>query len=197
MAYGDVKVRFSKGELNDLWNYIEFVSEIFPSQRDSIEKLKNTFIRYALVKPWPLGNDKEPECIEIKLWAREYADFSYYLGLGEGLRAGSKLTDEENVSFDLESAILISCMERAEQKSAANQAAIVEGKRLLIDFLASHVGENPTRNDMRSASKLSFDVIREIIDALKDKQILEMDTKRFIVSFDCAAAKALLLPESQ
>lgn len=51
MAYGDVKEHFSKGELNDLWNFIEFVGEIFPSERDNIEKLKNSFIRYALVKP--------------------------------------------------------------------------------------------------------------------------------------------------
>lgn len=51
MAYGDVKEHFSKGELNDLWNFIEFVGEIFPSKRDNIEKLKNSFIRYALVKP--------------------------------------------------------------------------------------------------------------------------------------------------
>lgn len=28
MAYGDVKEHFSKGELNDLWNFIEFVGEI-------------------------------------------------------------------------------------------------------------------------------------------------------------------------
>lgn len=63
MAYGDVKEHFSKGELNDLWNIIEFVGEIFPSKRDNIEKLKNSFIRYALVKPWPLGNDEEPEFI--------------------------------------------------------------------------------------------------------------------------------------
>lgn len=40
MAYGDVKEHFSKGELNDLWNFIEFVGEIFPSERDNIEKLK-------------------------------------------------------------------------------------------------------------------------------------------------------------
>lgn len=40
MAYGDVKEHFSKGELNDLWNFIEFVGEIFPSKRDNIEKLK-------------------------------------------------------------------------------------------------------------------------------------------------------------
>lgn len=51
MAYGDVKEHFSKGELNDLWNFIEFVGEILPSKRDNIEKLKNSFIRYALVKP--------------------------------------------------------------------------------------------------------------------------------------------------
>lgn len=38
MAYGDVKEHFSKGELNDLWNFIEFVGEIFPSERDNIEK---------------------------------------------------------------------------------------------------------------------------------------------------------------
>lgn len=44
MAYGDVKEHFSKGELNDLWNFIEFVGEIFPSKRDNIEKLKNSFI---------------------------------------------------------------------------------------------------------------------------------------------------------
>ena len=88
MAYGDVKEHFSKGELNDLWNFIEFVGEIFPNKRDNIEKLKNSFIRYALVKPWPLGNDEEPEFFEIKLWAREYADFNYYIGLGL-LRRGS------------------------------------------------------------------------------------------------------------
>lgn len=40
MAYGDVKEHFSKGELNDLWNFIEFVGEILPSKRDNIEKLK-------------------------------------------------------------------------------------------------------------------------------------------------------------
>lgn len=91
MAYGDVKEHFSKGELNDLWNFIEFVGEIFPSKRDNIEKLKNSFIRYALVKPWPLGNDEEPEFFEIKLWAREYADFNYYIGLGVGLKAGAEI----------------------------------------------------------------------------------------------------------
>ena len=87
------------------------------------------------------------------------------------------------------------CIERTEQKSIAHQAAISEGKRSLIDFLASHVGENPTRNDMRSASKLSFEVIREIIDTLKDNQILDMDAKRFIVSFDSERADALLFPK--
>lgn len=91
MAYGDVKEHFSKGELNDLWNFIEFVGEIFPSKRDNIEKLKNSFIRYALVKPWPLGNDEEPEFFEIKLWAREYADFNYYIGLGVGLKACAEI----------------------------------------------------------------------------------------------------------
>lgn len=94
MAYGDVKEHFSKGELNDLWNFIEFVGEIFPSKRDNIEKLKNSFIRYALVKPWPF-----------------------------------------------------------------------------------------------------FEVIREIIDTLKDNQILDMDAKRFIVSFDSERADALLFPK--
>lgn len=195
MAYGDVKEHFSKGELNGLWNFIEFVGEIFPSKQDNIEKLKNSFIRYALVKPWPLGNDEEPEFFEIKLWAREYADFNYYIGLGVGLKAGAEIADEGKASFDLESAILSACIERTEQKSIAHQAAISEGKRSLIDFLASHVGENPTRNDMRSASKLSFEVIREIIDTLKDNQILDMDAKRFIVSFDSERADALLFPK--
>ena len=195
MAYGDVKEHFSKGDLNDLWNFIEFVGEIFPSKRDNLEKLKNSLIRYALVKPWPLGNDEEPEFFEIKLWAREYADFNYYIGLGVGLKAGAEIADEGKASFDLESAILSACIERTEQKSIAHQAAISEGKRSLIDFLASHVGENPTRNDMRSASKLSFEVIREIIDTLKDNQILDMDAKRFIVSFDSERADALLFPK--
>lgn len=99
MAYGDVKEHFSKGELNDLWNFIEFVGEILPSKRDNIEKLKNSFIRYALVKPWPLGNDEEPEFFEI------------------------------------------------------------------------------------------------IIDTLKDNQILDMNAKRFIVSFDSERANALLFPK--
>lgn len=67
------------------------MGEIFPSKRDNIEKLKNSFIRYALVKPWPLGNDEEPEFFEIKLWAREYADFNYYIGLGVGLKAGAEI----------------------------------------------------------------------------------------------------------
>lgn len=196
MAYGDVKERFSKGELNDLWNFVEFTGEILPSKRDDIEKLKNTFLRYALVNPWPLGKDEEPESIEIKLWAREYANFYYYIGLGVGLRAGSEPTDEGNVSFDLESAILSACVERTEQKAITQQETLSNGKRLLIDFLASHVGENPNRNDMRSASKLSFDVIREIIDTLKDNQILDMDAKRFIVSFDAERANALLFPEN-
>ena len=97
--------------------------------------------------------------------------------------------------FDLENAILSACIERTEQKSIAHQAVISEGKRSLIDFLASHVGENPTRNDMRSASKLSFEVIREIIDTLKDNQILDMNAKRFIVSFDSERANALLFPK--
>ena len=171
------------------------MGEIFPSKRDNIEKLNNSFIRYALVKPWPLGNDEEPEFFEIKLWARAYADFNYYIGLGVGLKAGAEIADEGKASFDLESAILSACIERTEQKSIAHQAAISEGKRSLIDFLASHVGENPTRNDMRSASKLSFEVIREIIDTLKDNQILDMDAKRFIVSFDSERADALLFPK--
>ena len=196
MAYGDVKERFSKGELNDLWNFVEFTGEILPSKRDDIEKLKNTFLRYALVKPWPLGKDEEPESIEIKLWAREYANFYYYIGLGRGLRAGAGIADDENVHIDLEGAILSACVERTEQKAITQQETTSNGKRLLIDFLASHVGENPTRNDMRSASKLSFDVIREIIDTLKVNQILDMDAKRFIVSFDAERANALLFPEN-
>ena len=51
------------------------------------------------------------------------------------------------------------------------------------------------KHDMRSASKLSFEVIREIIDTLKDNQILDMDAKRFIVSFDSERADALLFPK--
>lgn len=196
MSYGDVKERFSKGELNDLWNDIEFAGALLPSRRDNIEKLKSTFLRYALVKPWPLGNDEEPEFIEIKLWAREYADFFYYIGLGQGLRAGAGIADDENARFDLEGSILAACIERTEQKTAAHQETTSNGKRSLINFLASHVGENPTRNDMRSASKLGFDVIRDTIDILKDNQILDMDAKRFIVSFDAERANALLFPEN-
>ena len=136
MAYGDVKEHFSKGELNDLWNFIEFVGEILPSERDNIEKLKNSFILYALVKPWPLGNDEEPEFFEIKLWAREYADFNYYIGLGVGLKAGAEIADEGKASFDLESAILSACIERTEQNpSPIKQRFPKENARLSTFWL--------------------------------------------------------------
>lgn len=50
---------------------------------------------------------------------------------------------------------------------------------------------------LRDAASFSHkDTERDIIDTLKDNQILDMDAKRFIVSFDTERANALLFPEN-
>lgn len=193
MGYGDVRERYAKGDLNALWGAIEVAGKHLPSEHDNIEHLKGMFIRYGLVKPWPLIQGEEPEYYEVKFFAREYADFNYLLGLGVTLREVSQAGDDAKDAFDLESAILSSCLERAERHEAEKKART----GLLIDFLASHVGENPTRNQMRDASGSDLVAIRETIETLKENQILDIDKKRFIVSFDADAARALLLPGAE
>ena len=97
--------QFPKGKLNNCWHYIELCKFVHPELTETIDRLRDTLIRYTLVKPWPLRGDA-PECFHVRFLPKEQNDFFFYYGLGYGLEA--RMSEEElpTEHFDLEKAII-------------------------------------------------------------------------------------------
>ena len=98
--------QFPKGKLNNCWHYIELCKFVHPELTETIDRLRDTLIRYTLVKPWPLPPDGGPECFLVRFLTKEQNDFFFYYGLGYGLEA--RMSEEElpTEHFDLETAII-------------------------------------------------------------------------------------------
>ena len=74
--------QFPKGKLNNCWHYIELCKFVHPELTETIDRLRDTLIRYTLVKPWPLPPDGGPECFLVRFLTKEQNDFFFYYGLG-------------------------------------------------------------------------------------------------------------------
>ena len=98
--------QFPKGKLNNCWHYIELCKFVHPELTETIDRLRDTLIRYTLVKPWPLPPDGGPECFLVRFLTKEQNDFFFYYGLGYGFEA--RMSEEElpTEHFDLEKAII-------------------------------------------------------------------------------------------
>ena len=98
--------QFPKGKLNKCWHYIDLCKYVHPELTGTIDRMRDTLIRYTLVKPWPLPPDGGPECCLVRFRTTEPNDFFFYYGLGYGLEA--RMSEEElpTEHFDLEKAII-------------------------------------------------------------------------------------------
>ena len=109
--------QFPKGKLNKCWHYIELCKFVHPELTETIDRLRDTLIRYTLVKPWPLPENAEPETFRVRFFAKEHEDFYYYLGFGQGIRASLQSDLPQEDKFDLEKAITENCLGRAVKPS--------------------------------------------------------------------------------
>lgn len=194
MSSGIISKTFSKGDLNDDWKYIELCRDLFPkSQARYIDALRASLLRYSIISPWPIPEGDMPDAVHVKYTRLEHEDYFFYLGLGMGIAFSNSLDMDAIPSADIEREIRDRCLERQSERHTTEMRWIAA----LIDYLTSHVGEAPTRNEMSAATGASLDVIRTAIDTLKENHVLVMDTKRCIVSMDGDAAKRLLLGENE
>lgn len=87
MAYGDVKTKYGKGILKEYWDHIVSVAASCGKESEAakdVSKLRNSLVKYARCEPWPPSNIDcySPDYFAMKFFAREYADFNFYLGAG-------------------------------------------------------------------------------------------------------------------
>lgn len=97
---------FPKGSLNKCWHYIDLCKQVHPELTGAIDHLKDTLIRYTLVKPWPLPDSGMPERFRVRFLTMELNDFFFYYGLGYGLEARMREEELPREHFDLEKAIV-------------------------------------------------------------------------------------------
>lgn len=138
MGYGDVKQRFEKGDLNELWYYVELCKLRLPDTDGArIVKLRDSLVRYSLISPWPMPDGAEPESFMVRFFADEHADFYYYLGLGYGIDAlilGTVI--ERNALYDIEGEITANCLKRAPKADKDElRKKRLEERGYVIDYL--------------------------------------------------------------
>lgn len=185
---------FLAGELNEAWRYLEFCLHVLPGTQADIQQLKNVIQRYTTVTPYPLLENESPDSFLVRFYPREFENFYYFLGIGQALAEENDRIDS-CAAFDMEKAVTERVIAYAKEKAAADKALLRRRYTRLIDFLASHEGESPTRNEMRDASGFSIDAIRAAVNTLSQNQLLTIGAKRRIESFDADGARTLLLGE--
>ena len=110
MAYGDVKTKYGKGILKEYWDHIVSVAASCGKESEAakdVSKLRNSLVKYARCEPWPPSNIDcySPDYFAMKFFAREYADFNFYLGAGMALEGLI-----ETVHDDIEAEITKACL---------------------------------------------------------------------------------------
>lgn len=185
MAYGDVKCTFQKGDLNEMWRYIAGVASTFGEGTETfktIKTLRESLVRYTLCHPWPPDDSENysPDRFLVKFFANEHADFYFYLGVG--------MANDSMEPDDIEQDIIERCLDRYKEHAAARAASLDAWKNTVVHFLEEHIGEKPTREEIRKATGATLDVIRSTINELKEEGLLVMDG-RTIVSVGTDATK--------
>lgn len=130
MAHNFVKQTFRKENLNHSWDYIESCRPyVDPISNDDIDSLRDAFVRFSLLRPWPIPKGGEPEEFSVSLSAEEYGDFRYYLGFGYGIHLDHASLSVKDVAspFDLEGAITLAMQVRTDCLGRASVATDVEG----------------------------------------------------------------------
>lgn len=197
MAYGDVKENFGRGALNEFWYYIELCGVCFPERDgETIDKLKESLIRYSLIRPWPLPEGSEPDTFIVKFFANEYADFYYYFGLGQGLELGLNLDKREDAKFDLEGAITENCLKRApksKEELDERRMKSLAARADVIDYLEA-MGDVDKQSIIRETGA-NAELIDGVLRSLKKNGILRVNKRNQVVNFNGEAARRLLLED--
>lgn len=119
----------------------------------------------------------------MKFFAREYADFNFYLGAGMALEGLI-----ETVHDDIEAEITKACLTSLEKHNEEKRIFLIESKNTVVDYLSSHIGETPTQKEMAEQTGIGLTRLRAILAELKDAGLLVMEN-RVIVSIDVDTAK--------
>ena len=119
----------------------------------------------------------------MKFFAREYADFNFYLGAGMALEGLI-----ETVHDDIEAEITKACLTSLEKHNEEKRIFLIESKNTVVDYLSSHIGETPTQKEMAERTGIGLTRLRAILAELKDAGLLVMEN-RVIVSIDVDMAK--------
>ena len=133
MAYGDVKTKYGKGILKEYWDHIVSVAASCGKESEAakdVSKLRNSLVKYARCEPWPPSNIDcySPEYFAMKFFAREYADFNFYLGAGMALEGLI-----ETVHDDIEAEITKACLTSLEKHNAEKRIFLIESKNTGVD----------------------------------------------------------------
>lgn len=188
MAYGDVKTKYGKGILKEYWDHIVSVAASCGKESEAakdVSKLRNSLVKYARCEPWPPSNIGcySPDYFAMKFFAREYADFNFYLGAGMALEGLI-----ETVHDDIEAEITKACLTSLEKHNEEKRIFLIESKNTVVDYLSSHIGETPTQKEMAEQTGIGLTRLRAILAELKDAGLLVMEN-RVIVSIDVDTAK--------
>lgn len=124
-----------------------------------------------------------PDYFAMKFFAREYADFNFYLGAGMALEGLI-----ETVHDDIEAEITKACLTSLEKHNEEKRIFLIESKNTVVDYLSSHIGETPTQKEMAEQTGIGLTRLRAILAELKDAGLLVMEN-RVIVSIDVDMAK--------
>lgn len=195
MAYGDVKENFGKGVLNKCWYYIELCNVFFSERNgEAIDKLRQSLIRYTIIRPWPLPENSEPDTFMVRFFAKEHADFYFYLGLGQGLELGLHLSEQEEARFDLEGEIKANCLSRASKASEEElRKKTLAARSDVIDYLEA-MGDVDKRSIIQETGA-SSELIDGVLRSLKKKGLLVVNKRNQVVNFNSQAARKLLLED--
>ena len=133
--------------------------------------------------PLPTSDCYSPDYFAMKFFAREYADFNFYLGAGMALEGLI-----ETVHDDIEAEITKACLTSLEKHNEEKRIFLIESKNTVVDYLSSHIGETPTQKEMAEQTGIGLTRLRAILAELKDAGLLVMEN-RVIVSIDVDMAK--------
>lgn len=200
--YPEIREAFAPGDLTAAWQNVLVFSKCFSStehgteREESVARLQENVIKWARCKPWPPEDVDHyaPESVEIRLFARQAADFYYFLGAGDATNAFLSEEDfaEMSDSTDIEAEIVKRCLDYWREKTSQTNARMDQIAAKLVDYLSAHIGEKLNHDETISVTGGTEEEIASIIDRLADGGTLAIDYRQVIRSVDAEAAKRLL-----
>lgn len=188
MTSNRVEEQYFRGELNRRMRYLELAAADSPEVvTRRVDHLRKVIVAYSRMCPWPPDQDNpDGQMFVTRLFEDESADFHRLVERGQLI---SLCLPDSGPLPDCEAQIEERCLESLRAYEAGWKRRYEDSPRALVDYLAGHVGEKPTRKQMSEATGAPVEYIRVVINDLVDEGLLEIDGKRFIVRIDAEGAR--------